>query len=189
MTRNLLPTTLILLSFLSPAYSQDHSPTYNPTNNKDKLDERALADWQTRRLPPAAFPGLPDDLVVGLQKEGCTIPQVVHASEAHNIIRGEFLKPGQTDWAVLCSKERTSSILIFREGSPVKTSEIATLPDKKLSARCRGWADRLFKRNTQPYERRDHGLHRASWNRGHFCKQGFCHTLLSGKQVDRAARS
>jgi hypothetical protein len=49
--------------------------------------------------------------------------------ELQNLIKGEFAKPGQTDWAVLCSLGRVSSILIFWNGSVTNVAEIAKRKD------------------------------------------------------------
>ena len=67
------------------------------------------ADRDIRRLPPSAFPQLPANLVQDLQRRGCTIPQAHHKKQPHNVIKGEFAKPGQTDWAVLCSEQRAAA--------------------------------------------------------------------------------
>src|SRR5437867_10612883 len=81
------------------------------------------------RLPPAAFPELPANLVQELQRRGCTVPQEAfsklvssdakkrNSKEPNNVIKGEFARPGQTDWAVLCSVEGVSTILVFWNGS------------------------------------------------------------------------
>ena len=58
-----------------------------------------------------------------------TIPQVPMINGRQNVIKGEFSKPGQTDWAVLCSIGRVSSILIFWNGSDLKPAEIERTPD------------------------------------------------------------
>jgi hypothetical protein len=68
------------------------------------------ADRQIVRLPPKAFPELPAKLRVDLERRGCTIPQVPVVNGRHNVIKGEFSKAGQTDWAVLCSIGRVSSM-------------------------------------------------------------------------------
>jgi hypothetical protein len=34
-----------------------------------------------------------------------------------NVIKGEFARPGQTDWAVLCSVKGVPTILVFWDGS------------------------------------------------------------------------
>ena len=81
------------------------------------------------RLPPSAFPGLPANLVAELQHRGCRVPQTDYTSKPHNVIRGEFAKPGQTDWAVLCSVGGTSRILVFWNGSEKNPAAIAPLQD------------------------------------------------------------
>jgi hypothetical protein len=48
----------------------------------------------------------------------------------HNVIRGVFAKPGQTDWAVLCSVNGASSILVFFSGSTTSVAEIAKMEDR-----------------------------------------------------------
>ena len=46
-----------------------------------------------------------------------------------NVIKGRFAKPGQTDWAVLCSIGRVSSILIFWNASEINPGRIAEMKD------------------------------------------------------------
>jgi hypothetical protein len=93
--------------------------------------ERSLetADQQVVRLSPAAFVELPKNVVIELQRRGCTIPQVPMVDGRHNVIKGEFAKPGQLDWAVLCSVERVSSILVFWDGSELEPAEIEKTKD------------------------------------------------------------
>jgi hypothetical protein len=45
------------------------------------------------------------------------------------VIRGRFTSATQTDWAVLCSIKRRSSILVFRNGSTTAVAELAAAPD------------------------------------------------------------
>lgn len=92
-------------------------------------DKWRAADAATVRLPPSAFPRLPRPVARSLARRGCTIPQAFHESSPHNVISGEFARRGQTDWAVLCSRGRASSILIFWRGSPNSVSEIAKAAD------------------------------------------------------------
>jgi hypothetical protein len=87
------------------------------------------ANRQVVRLSPKAFPELPSNLRVELERRGCTIPQVSMIHGRQNVIKGEFTKTGQTDWAVLCSIDRISSILIFWNGSNLKPAEIEGAPD------------------------------------------------------------
>ena len=96
------------------------------------------ADRAVVRLAPDAFPELPAGLVTDLMRRGCTIPQVPlrEAGKLQNVIRGEFAKPGQTDWAVLCSVKRVSSILVYWNGSATNVSEIEKRKDMD---QLQGW--------------------------------------------------
>jgi hypothetical protein len=87
------------------------------------------ADRQVVRLSPTAFPELPKNLIAEFQRRGCSIPQVPMIKGPQNVIRGEFARPGQTDWAVLCSVGRSSSILIFWNASEVNPGRIAETKD------------------------------------------------------------
>ena len=87
------------------------------------------ADRHVRRLAPSAFPELPSHLRQELERRGCTIPQVWADTKPHNVIKGEFITTGQTDWAVLCSLKRVSSILVFRNASALNPFELAREPD------------------------------------------------------------
>ena len=93
-------------------------------------DEWHVADLQTGRLAPEAFPELPQNIMQDLQARGCTIPQPYSSLERHNVIHGEFARKGQVDWAVLCSQNRVSSILIFWDSSREEVSKIANVPDR-----------------------------------------------------------
>src|SRR5262249_47975777 len=65
------------------------------------------------QLSPAAIPGLPANLVKELERRGCTIPQEAPTKKSSNVIKGAFAKPGQTDWAALCSVNGGSTTLGF----------------------------------------------------------------------------
>lgn len=111
-----------------------------PEDLKRRLDE---AERRIVRLPPSAFPELPRNVVRELQRRGCTVPQEAFTKKPHNVIKGGFAKPGQTDWAVLCSVNRTpwpsslwndahyvSSVLVFWNGSEKNPAEIAPADDR-----------------------------------------------------------
>lgn len=87
------------------------------------------ADAETHRLAPSEFADLPQPLRAELDRRGCTIPQVYMGGRPHNVIRGAFRSAGQLDVAVLCSRARTSAILVFWAGDPHSVSEIAAKPD------------------------------------------------------------
>ena|SRR5256885_1822750 len=84
------------------------------------------AETQITRLSPTAFPELPANLVQELQRRGCTIPQEAYSeTQPNNVIKGEFARPGQTDWAVLCSVKGVSTILVFWNASEINPAAIA----------------------------------------------------------------
>lgn len=82
------------------------------------------------RLSPTAIRGLPANLARELQRRGCTVPQETHAKRANNVVKGEFAKPGQTDWAVLCSVAGVSKILVFWNGSEKNPAALAPSEDR-----------------------------------------------------------
>ena len=102
-------------------------PLLSSANAQDQWQN---ADQATVRLSPAVFSTLPKNIISYLQSKRCTIPQAFIGEESHNVIRGEFLKSKQFDWAVLCSRNRVSSILIFWNGSTKSVSKIASSEDK-----------------------------------------------------------
>ena len=101
--------------------------------------ERAFerADEETVRLAPDAFDNLPAEIQNELTARGCTIPQTFYAGHPQdskgvaqdNVVRGSFTQADQTDIAVLCSRKRASSILVFRGGSPAEVDELESEPD------------------------------------------------------------
>lgn len=91
--------------------------------------EFSEADFQVTRLAPSAFPELPANIRRELEHRGCTIPQVRADKKPQNVVEGEFTRKGQTDWAVLCSVNRVSTILVFHNASPRNPSELAREAD------------------------------------------------------------
>ena len=82
------------------------------------------------RLSPAAIRSLPANLVKELERRGCTIPQEALTKKPNNVIKGEFAKRGQTDWAALCSLNGVSTILVFWKGSEKNPAAIAPMEDR-----------------------------------------------------------
>ena len=76
----------------------------------------AKTESEIKRLSPNDFPGLPSNIRRDLIKRECTIPQVGGNSRPHNVVSGYFQRPSRTDWAVLCSVDRTSRILLYPGG-------------------------------------------------------------------------
>lgn len=93
-------------------------------------DDWRRADKAIVRLQPGAFPDLPAELRTALEQRGCTIPQPYDADgRKKNVISGPFTSAGQTDWAVLCSHEKQSAILVFRGGHSSQVDSLAEGPD------------------------------------------------------------
>jgi len=86
-------------------------------------------DFRVRRLAPSAFPELPANIRRELERRGCTVPQVSADKKPQNVIKGEFTRKEQTDWAVLCSVNQVSTISVFRNASAKNPSELARKPD------------------------------------------------------------
>jgi hypothetical protein len=87
------------------------------------------ADEQTVRLKPSAFRNLPSAVRTELEHRGCTIPQPSGAGQPRNAVSGSFITAGQTDWAVLCSRDKRSTILVFRSGTSDHVDQLAEEPD------------------------------------------------------------
>ncbi len=88
------------------------------------------ANAATPRLLPSAFPELPAAVREGLEARDCRIPQTYGEDEPHNVIEGQFTEPGQFDWAVLCSRNDTSRILVFRGGLADAVDELHPVSDR-----------------------------------------------------------
>jgi hypothetical protein len=75
-------------------------------------------DWPDfRYLEPKQVRELPALIKADLEKRGCRIPRFTRWDARHNVIQGQFLKPGQRDWGVLCQYQDKSSILIYPGGA------------------------------------------------------------------------
>ena len=115
-------------------------------------------DTTIRKLQPGDVPGLPVEFVEKLNARGCGIPQFGEVGRAAsssanragdaagggtngtadepataagttNVIHGEFARHGQEDWAVLCSKGGSSTIVIFWGKTTACPASLARLED------------------------------------------------------------
>ena len=119
-----LACVLLLSLILLPA---------QPTTKIPPPEAWVAAERNIARLKPAAFPKLPGEVRVSLEKRACTIPQAVGIDEQpNNVIRGRFTSPKQIDIVVLCSVKSVSTILVFRGGSVSDVAELAAREDKDL---------------------------------------------------------
>lgn len=139
--RNRIPLGLAILIGVSST---------SAVHGQDRWTE---ADRAVTRLSPTAFHQLPRQVVRKLLSLGCTIPQAKEILEPHNVIRGKFQRSNQTDWAVLCSRKRTSSILIFWKGSAGWFSEIAKARDSVFLQTVDGGGTIGFSRHILPVDK------------------------------------
>lgn len=89
------------------------------------------AEKEIQRLPPSAFPQLPEAILGELNRRQCIVPQAYGHPDPHNVIKGSFIGKGQIDWAVLCSQGGESSVLVFWGGSTEVVSQLAKGPDER----------------------------------------------------------
>jgi hypothetical protein len=85
--------------------------------------------FSVTRLAPAAFANLPGAVRDALVQKGCTVPQPSGATGAESVISGKFRDGSSGDWAVLCSKGGSSSVLVFWNGSAQAVDELASEKD------------------------------------------------------------
>ena len=81
-------------------------------------------------LSPSAFRELPAGVSADLKQRGCLIPQSGDTSKPNNVIRGEFARPGQIDWAVLCSVRGVSRILVYWKGESRAPASLTLRADR-----------------------------------------------------------
>jgi hypothetical protein len=100
------------------------------TSHLVKADEWDDANRAIKRLDPKEFQALPSHILEKLTTKSCTIPQSFENDSPHNVINGEFGETGQQDWAALCSRTYSSSILIFWGGQDSCPSEFLPSADR-----------------------------------------------------------
>src|SRR4051812_23685669 len=82
-----------------------------------------------RRVRPSEIGGMPTSVTTALEQRGCTIPQVYFTPTPHNAVRGSFTQRRHLEWAVLCSYNGTSSILVLSEASGAVVAQFAPRSD------------------------------------------------------------
>jgi hypothetical protein len=90
---------------------------------------RVLSDAVSRYLPPQAFSDLPPPVQTALEGRRCSVPQPSAQGLRRSIARGRFTTSTETDLAVLCANEGSSTILIFRGGRASDVVALAPRPD------------------------------------------------------------
>ena len=130
------------------------------------------ADDAIVRLNPSVFPNLPTKVRIALEQRGCTIPQPYDTEDHLNVVSGTFVSPGRISWAVLCSRERQSTILVFYGNGFGRVDAIAQEADiqylqtvsgngnigysRRLGVATPKEIRRYFERDAQNQQRVDH---------------------------------
>jgi hypothetical protein len=87
------------------------------------------ANRDTKRIEPAALVSIPDWIRPELVRRRCAIPQPWGETAQRNVVRGRFNDGPAVDWAVLCSRDLSSTILVFWDGSATSIAEVASTLD------------------------------------------------------------
>lgn len=105
--------------------------TFNLKSTNAKEIHHVLGEKKIDKINPSQISFLPKHIISELTKRKCLIPQTFqyNHSKYENVIKGEFEKTGQKDWAILCSQNGFSSILIFWNSSLNRIAEIAKQKD------------------------------------------------------------
>jgi len=84
-----------------------------------------IAEAESPRATPSTFSDLPTAVLQELQSRGCKLP---NKKSKGVIIHGQFFSPGQSDWAALCSTKKSTSLLVFPDGSRERVEMLETMP-------------------------------------------------------------
>lgn len=96
-------------------------------------DWRARSDeaiGKIRRLPVQAFPELPPAIATVLRARNCRVPQPSADGAPRNVIQGEFFSKGESGWAVLCSVDNSTALLVFRNARDTNPDSVITSEDR-----------------------------------------------------------
>jgi hypothetical protein len=74
------------------------------------------------------FPELPKAVAVDLVRRGCTIVPDRARRDGRNVLHGEFVRAGQTDWAVLCRHGDRASLIVYWAGKSDNLEVLNTMP-------------------------------------------------------------
>jgi hypothetical protein len=105
--------------------------TARATEENQKRNEGVVE--RVRRLPPEAFADLPPAIAGALRARRCGVPQPAPSGPAANVIRGDFIRAGETAWAVLCSVNGSTDLLVFRNASDTSPMTVTTSDDSRYA--------------------------------------------------------
>lgn len=133
MVRTLIKSGLALASlpiFFCPSLllSQD-SVSGSPNTTGQIIVDGHSAKYVIRHLPVSSFPDLPAAIQMELGVRGCLIPQTYEARRPENVVHASLEGPGSSDWAVLCSAQRTVSLLVFFGNGSSRPFTLVSAPE------------------------------------------------------------
>lgn len=127
---------LIVFSASGIFSARSQSPSSSISIKADPLTERGqitangrTASYMIHRLPPNAFPSLPEAIATTVTARGCLIPQTYEAHQPENVVRGALERAGSEDWAMLCSNKGTVALLVFLSSAPDRPIVLASAPE------------------------------------------------------------
>lgn len=142
------------------------------------------------RLRPSAFPRLPIAIRDDLERRHCLVPQPYDARSPANVAHGAFTAPNISEWAILCSVQDTSEILIYR----MPSSEDARVVDSLERAADLGWVQDIGD-NRRGFSRLIRALPRVrvpTWRRddhGRVVPQPFDHDAIEQSFIGKASEA
>jgi hypothetical protein len=87
-------------------------------------------------IPASTLPGVPTGVRQDLERRRCAVPQADSSETVlrpNNFVTGSFHEIGKGgEWAVLCSIQDTSRILIYRNGSDIEPDSLGKQPDAQF---------------------------------------------------------
>jgi hypothetical protein len=127
---------LLALIYSTVILSSPFTNLAHTSPNEPWAQEQIDAANGIPRLSPSVFKELPTDIVKVLVEQNCMIPQSTYSKQPNNVISGEFAKPEQVDWAVLCSIDGNSFVQVFWDASATNFEKVTgTLsPDWRWSS-------------------------------------------------------
>jgi hypothetical protein len=122
---------LVLFPLSLSAWASPHSqPTPDQLNETGRIVVSGRSTpYIIHHLPVASFPQIPMVIQSVLSDRNCLIPQTYEAHRPENVIQGSFERAGSSDWAVLCSRHGTVSLLVFFGSDPEHPFTLATAPE------------------------------------------------------------
>jgi hypothetical protein len=122
----LVSSTLTVLSVALKAQGPELQPIDAFSTSGQVTVNGQTRPYKVEHLPASSFPALPTAVAAELNRRGCLIPQTYEAHGPENVIHGSFKRPGEKDWAVLCSVHGTVYLLVFFDGAAASPEVLST---------------------------------------------------------------